>query len=95
MENLPLWPETIFKDETILEQGKTGLSTQAKNNQFKSTVKTWLEKREAILHDIENATDIMQERLESAKEFLECKTLTECTEDTMRGSLSKNGQQIR
>ena len=33
--------------------------------------------REAILYDIENATEIVQEGLESAKEFLECKTLTE------------------
>ena len=77
MENLPPWPESIFKDDSILEQDKTGLPTQAKNNQFKSTVKTWLEKRETILHDIENATEIMQERLESATEFLGCKTLTE------------------
>ena len=36
-----------------------------------------MENREAIRHDIENATEIMQERLESAKEFLGCKTLTE------------------
>ena len=33
--------------------------------------------REAILYDIENATEIVQEGLESVKEFLECKTLTE------------------
>ena len=36
-----------------------------------------MEKREAILYDIESATEIVEESLESAKEFFECKTLTE------------------
>ena len=36
-----------------------------------------MEKREPILYDIKNATEIVQEGLESAKEFFECKTLTE------------------
>ena len=84
MEGIPPWPESIFIEESILEMDKTGLPTQAKNKQFKSIVKTWLEKREAILHDIENATEIMQERLESATEFLGCKTLTETRVNALR-----------
>ena len=69
MEGLPPWPESIFIDESILDMDKTGLPTQAKNKEFKSTVKTLMEKREAIMYDIESATEIVQESLESAKEF--------------------------
>ena len=69
---------------------KTGLPTQVKNKEFKSTVKTWMEKREAILYDIENATEIVQEGLESAKEFLECKTLTESRVNALKKQCEEN-----
>ena len=76
MEDLPPWPASVFEDETNLDMEKTGLLV-TKNKEFKSTVKTWIDKREAILYDIDNATEIVQEGIESAREFLDCKTLTE------------------
>ena len=77
MENLPAWPESVFLDETNLEMDKTGLPTHVKIKEFKSSVTKWMQDREAILYNIKNSTEIVQEGLESAKEFLECKTLTE------------------
>ena len=64
MENLPAWPESVFLDESNLEMDKTGLPTQVKNKEFKSTVTTWMKDREAILYYIKNATEIVQEGLE-------------------------------
>ena len=83
MEDLPPWPASVFEDETNLEMNKTGLLV-TKNKEFKSTVKTWIDKREAILYDINNATEIVQEGLESAREFLDCKTLTESRVDVLK-----------
>ena len=73
MENLPAWPDSVFLDESNLEMDKTGLPTQVKNKEFKSTVTKWMQNREAILYDIENATEIVQEGLESAKNSLNAK----------------------
>ena len=77
MENLPAWPDTVLVEESILEMDKTGLPTQVKNKEFKSTVCQWKQDREATLYDIENATEIVQVGLENAKEFLDCKTLSD------------------
>ena len=76
MEDLQPWQESVFEDKTNLDMEKTGLLV-TKNREFKSTVKTWIDKREAILYDIHNATEIVQEGLESVKEILDCQTLTE------------------
>ena len=57
MEHLPAWPDTVFLEESILEMDKTGLPSQAKTKEFKSTVSQWKKDREATLHDIESATD--------------------------------------
>ena len=83
MEDLSPWPASVFEDKTNLEMNKTGLLV-TKNKEFKSTVKTWMERREAVLYDIDNATEIVQEGIESAKEFLECKTLTEARVDILK-----------
>ena len=83
MEELPPWPASVFADETNLEMDKTRLLV-TKNNQLKSTVATRMERREAILYDIDNATEIVQEGIESAREFLECKTLTESRVDILK-----------
>ena len=77
MENLPTWPDTVFLEDSILEMDKTGLPSQAKTKEFKSTVSQWKKDREATLHDIESATAIVQIGLENATEFLKYKTLPE------------------
>ena len=76
MEDLPAWPASVFEDKTTLEMTRTGLAI-TKNKEFISTVKKWIDKREAILHDINIATEIVQMGLVSAKEFLDCWTLTD------------------
>ena len=55
MEDLPPWPASVFEDKTNLDMDKTGLLV-TKNKEFKSTVKTWMERSEAVLYDINNAT---------------------------------------
>ena len=77
MENLPAWPDTVFLEDSILEMDKTGLPSQAKTIEFKSTVSQWKKDREETLHDIEAATEIVQMGLENATEFLKYKTLSE------------------
>ena len=77
MENLPTWPDTVFLENSILEMDKTGLPSQAKTKEFKSTVSQWKKDREETLHDIEAATEIVQMGLENATEFLKYKTLSE------------------
>ena len=76
MEDLPAWPAAVFKDPTTLEMTRTGL-TITQNKAFAATVKKWRDKAEDILHDIDNATEIVQMELASAREFLDCQTLTD------------------
>ena len=83
MEDLPAWPASVFEDQTTLEMMRTGL-TVTKNKEFTATVKKWRDKREAILHDIDNATEIVQMELVSAKEFLDCQTLTDLRVNTCK-----------
>ena len=77
MEHLPAWPDSVFLEESILELENTGLPLRNKNKEIKSTVGSWKNYREAALFDIENATEIVQVGLENAKEFLDCKTLSD------------------
>ena len=70
MENLPAWLDTVFLDDSISEMDKTGLPSQNKTKEFKSTVTQWKKDREDTLHDIEAATEIVQVGLENANEFL-------------------------
>ena len=90
MEDLPAWPASVFEDQTTLEMRRTGLAV-TKNKEFTATVKKWRDKREAILHDIDNATEIVQMELVSAKEFLDCQTLrrfkSKYTQNSMRRTL--------
>ena len=76
MEDLPASPASVFEDPKTLEMMRTGLAI-TKNKEFTATVKKWRDKREAILHDIDNATEIIQIELASAKKFLDCRTLTD------------------
>ena len=76
MEDLPAWPASVFKDPTTLEMTRTGLAI-TKNKEFTATVKKWREKAKVILHDIYNATEVVQMELTSAREFLHCQTLTD------------------
>ena len=48
-----------------------------KNKEFTATVKKWRDKANTILHDIDNATEIVQMELASAREFLNCQTMTD------------------
>ena len=91
MEELPPWPASVFEDETNLDMEKTGLLV-TKNKEFKPTVKTWMDKREAILYDIDNATEIVQEGIESAREFLDCKTLKESRVDILKKAMRERGK---
>ena len=77
MDNLPAWPDTVFSDDSILEAEKTGLPSQAKTEEFKSTVSQWKKDREETLHDIETASEIVKMGLKNATEFLKYKTLSE------------------
>ena len=83
MEDLPAWPASVFEDPTTLEMTRTGLAI-TKNKEFTATVKKWRDKAKVILHDIGNATEVVQMELTSAREFLNCQTMTDSREDQLK-----------
>ena len=76
MKDLPAWPASVFEDPTTLEMTRTGLRI-TKNKEFTATVKKWRDKAKVILHDIDNATEVVLMELASAREFFNCQTLTD------------------
>ena len=76
MEDLPIWPASVFDDTTTLEMTRTGL-TITKNTQFVSTVKKWRAEAESLKLDIDSATEEVQMELTSARGFLDAQTLME------------------
>ena len=84
--NLPNWPDSVFKegDDSIFELSHTGLPSKNKNDAYMAAVKNWITYRQSVYYDVMEATEIVQNGLEDANEFLKFKTLAEPRIDKMK-----------
>ena len=77
MEDLSLWPASIFdSDPTTLEMERTGLGV-TDNTKCITTIKKWGTEAEGIKLDVDTETEGVQMDLMLAREFLNVQTLTE------------------
>ena len=74
---IPDWPESVFKDDSYFEQAHTRLPSANKNNAYVAAVKSWKTHRQSVYYEIIEATEIVQNGLEDANEFLKFKHLDE------------------